>query len=312
EVARSAVPVQPSENKARQVYQALVAGFGDRLIGIRARFELAEMFAEREEHGAAVKLLREALDAEALDALPGPELTDPIRIRLGCCLTARKEYEPALAQFDVVAGDPKSPLAAQAHYRAGECLLARGDAAGAAARFAVFRDRPEFQNVPGLTDRALLRLGHALAEAREWDASRQALEQLIGRFGSSPWVPEARYGIGWALQNQGRHDDAVSAYNQVIAATATRLAAKAHLQIGLCRLEQKRYAEAANALLVVPFTFDEPDLNAVALTEAARAFAANRQPEQAERLLRRVLRDEPPESERARAAPQRLGALTKE
>ena len=32
-----------------------------------------------------------------------------------------------------------------------------------------------------------------------------------------------RYGAAWALQNQGRYDDAVNLYNQVTAATATEL-----------------------------------------------------------------------------------------
>ena len=83
---------------------------------------------------------------------------------------------------------------------------------------------------------------------------------------------EARYGIGWAQQNQGQYDEAVNAYNQVTDAVATELAAQAQLNIGLCRLAQKRYADAATALLVVPFTYDYPELSALALLEAARAL----------------------------------------
>src|SRR5205085_1838045 len=132
-------------------------------------------------------------------------------------------------------------------------------------RLAIFRDQPQFHNVPGVSDRALLRLGHALAHLGQWDASRQAHEALAGRFNTSPWIHEARYGIGWALQSQKQYDQAVNYYQLVTAATATETAAKAQLQIGLCRLEQKRYAEAVSALLVVPFTFDYPELNAVAL-----------------------------------------------
>ena len=61
--------------------------------------------------------------------------------------------------------------------------------------------------------------------------------------------------------------------------TATEIGAKAQLQIGLCRLEQKRYPEAATALLVVPFTYDYPEWNAVALVEAARTFGELKQNE---------------------------------
>ena len=83
---------------------------------------------------------------------------------------------------------------------------------------------------------------------------------------------EARYGLGRALQQQRNLDGAVTAYGQVVARTATDLAAKAQLQIGLCRMEQKRYLDAANAFLVIPTTYDYPELRAAALFEAGKAY----------------------------------------
>jgi TolA-binding protein len=304
-VPRSAVLVQPGEQKARAAYEALLSQFADLPLAVEARLELAELFDERDEHDAAIKLLTEAIDKE-----PAPELSDRLRLRLGSCLAAKKETAKALAQFDAVARDPKNPLAGQAHYRAGECLLALGDPAKAAARLAVFRDQDPFRNLPGLTDRALLRLGHAYAQAKSWDASRQVLEQMIGRFGNSPWVLEARYGIGWALQNQHQFDAAVQNYTQVVNATASDLGAKAQLQIGLCRLEQKRFGEATTALLAVPFTYDHPELNPIALCEAARSLIEAKQPDQAEKLLQRVVRDYP-QSEWAKVARERLDGMKK-
>jgi TolA-binding protein len=310
EVARAEIPLQPAETKARYAYQNLIGNFGDIELALEARFELAELFAERDEFEPAVKLLREALDKEPADKPPPAQLLEKVRIRLGVCLAANKDTDAALTQFEVVANNPKSPLAAQALYRAGECLLHKGDFAKAAEKLKAFRDKPELQNVAGVTDRALLCLGRAYSQAKQWEPARQAYETLIGRFGGSPYVSEARYGIGWALQNAGQFDPAVNTYQQVIAQTASELAAKAHLQIGLCRLEQKRWAEASAALLIVPFTFDYPDLNAVALCEAARALTEEKKPEQAERLLRRVVKDYP-QSEWAKVAQQRLDALKK-
>lgn len=303
DIPLSKVPLQPSEQKARGFYQALIATFSDLPLSFDARFELAELHAERDEFEPALKLLAEGLDKE-----PPAELADKIRIRLGVCHAAKKDIKSALAQFDAVIQNPKTTLAGQAHYRAGECLMAAGDFAKAAQRLAVFRDQGPFQNLPGLTDRALLRLGHALAQQNQWDQSRQAHEQVVNRFGQSPWVHEARYGIGWAYQNQKQFDQAVNTYMQVTQAVATELAAKAQMQIGLCRLEQKRYPEATTALLVVPFTYDYPEWNAAALSEAARAFTELKQPEQAEKLLRRVLKDHP-DSKWAEVARKRLEAL---
>ena len=209
-----------------------------------------------------------------------------------------------------MANNPKSTLIPQAQYRLGECHLELGENEKAIARLAVFRDKPEFQNVPGVTDRALLRLGYALGLAKQWDPSRQALETLVGRFGGSPWVNEARFGIGWAYQNAGQFEQAVAAYNQVIAATTNELAAKAYLQIGLCRMAQKKYGDAVSSFLVVPFTFDFPDLSAAAMTEAAQVLIEDKKPEQADRLLRRVIKDYP-QSEWVKVAQKRLDELMK-
>ena len=311
EVARSEVPIQPSEQKVRTAYQNQISNFNDTLLSVDARFELAEMLAERDEFDAAIKMLKEANDVEPRgDKLPTAELLDKIRIRLGVCFAGKKEWDVALGYFDAVANNPKSPLVAQGLYRAGEVYLAKGDTAKSIERLTPFRDKGEYQNAPGVSDRALLRLGYALGLEKKWEPSRQAYETLINRFGGSPWVNDARYGTGWALQNAGQFDPAINWYNQVIAATTTELGAKAHLQIGLCRLEQKRYGDAATALLIVPYTFDYPELSATALCEAARALAEDKKPEQAERLLRKVIKDYPT-SQWAKVAQERLDKLPK-
>jgi TolA-binding protein len=303
EIPLNKVPVQPAELKARAAYKALIGDYPDLALATEARFELAELLAERSDLEDAIKLLTEGLDKE-----PAAELADKIRLRLGAALASRGDVKAALAQFEAVAQNLKSPLAPQAQYRAAECLLQAKEWAEAVKRLLPFRDNGQLQNIQGVSDRALLRLGHACAHLGDWNQSRQALELLTQRFGNSPWIHEARYGIGWAWQQQKNYDQAVNVYNQVTANTLVEVAARAQLQIGLCRLEQKRYAEAANALLVVPFTYDYPELSAVALLEAAKALQEQKQPAQARRLLQRIIRDHP-QTRWAEAAQERLGAL---
>jgi TolA-binding protein len=310
EIPISTIPAQPGEAKARSAYLKLIENFPELYLAVEGRFELSEMLSERGDHAAAIKLLREALDKEPTDKPPTPELMDRIRIRLGTALAANKELEAAMSQFDVIANNPKSLLIAQAQYRAGEILLANNEPEKAIERLKLFRDKPEFQNVPNVTERALFRLGHALGLLKQWEPSRVAYEQVVNRFGHVAWVHDARYGIGWAYQNLGQFDQAVNFYNQVIANTNTELGAKSHLQIGLCRIEQKKWSEAVSSLLVVPFTFDYPDLSAVALVEASRALVEDKKPEQAERLLQKVLK-EYPKSPWAKVAEERLSQLKK-
>jgi outer membrane protein assembly factor BamD (BamD/ComL family) len=65
------------------------------------------------------------------------------------------------------------------------------------------------------------------------------------------------------------------------------------LGIGLCRLEQKRYDEAANALLAITFTYNYPDWVAPARCEAARAHMELKKPTEAARQWQQVLTDFP-------------------
>jgi tetratricopeptide (TPR) repeat protein len=268
------------------------------------------MHAQKNENEQAIKLLNEALGKD-----PTTEMVEKLRLRLGACHLARNDFAAAFAALDGLAQNPKSPLAAEARVRAAECLIRQGGDGPAKANWdkAVaylipFRDQGPLQNVAGVSDRALLRLGHTYGYLGQWDPSRQAMEILTQRFPQSQWIHEARYGIAWAWQNQKQHDNAVNTYKQVVAGTAAEVAAKAQLQIGLCRLEQKKHAEAANALLVVPFTYDYPELSALALCEASRCFVELKDNAQAVKLLEKVVKDHP-QSKWAQVAKQRMAEI---
>jgi TolA-binding protein len=290
EVAPADVPLQPSEEKARALYRQVIddKAFGDLPLASEVRLELADLHAQRGEQEPAIKLLEEAIGKD----LPA-ELADRLRIRLGTCYAARKDLKAALAQFEAVARDPRRPGAGQAQYQAADCLLVAGDPTAATERLAVFRDEKPFQNLPGLTDLALLRLGQAYGKMGQWDKSRQAYELVLARFGGGRWAPEARYGIGYTWQVRKEFDKAVAAYTRVTSAGGAEVAARAQFQIGLCRREQKRYGDAAAAFLVVALTYDSPEWSAASLCEAARTLTLDGKGPQAERLLQRAIKDYP-------------------
>ena len=105
--------------------------------------------------------------------------------------------------------------------------------AEAAKRFAFFRDTPQYLQLPGLSDGALLRLGHAYAALNQWEQARQAHELLLSQLAGSKWTQEAHYGVGWAREQQGQYDQAVAAYTK---------AATIH---DLCLVEKARMAALA-------------------------------------------------------------------
>lgn len=303
DVPLAALPVQPSEKAAQDAYAAAIAAAPETPLAISCRLELAEMLAARGGHEAALDLL-----AEALEKNPSLELAERTRLRLAAVLLARNDPRSALLQTQAVARNPATAFQGEVRYLAGEAFIQQKDWAKAVEQLIVFRDRGEFHNIPGISDRALLRLGYAFGQAGQWDQARNSFEQLVNRFGNSPWHDEGRFQLAWALQMMKQLDPAIHHYAEVVKRTVSIHGARAQLQIGLCRLEQKNWAEAAKALLAVPYTYDYPELNGVALCQAAQACVGLNRPEEAAKLWARVVKEHPG-TEWAKAAEQGLAAI---
>jgi TolA-binding protein len=306
EIPLTQVPPQPSEAKLRARYAALIDAYGDTPLSLEARVELAEYLAERNEPSEAIKVLVDALDRE-----PSPEVTEKVRLLLGACHAAKGNHKQALAQFEILGQNLKSALAPQAKLRAGEVYMEMKDYAEAVKRFAVFRDVVQFQQLSGVTDRALLRLGHALAAQKQWDAARQAHETLIQRHGAaSKWAPDAYYGIGYAREQMNQHEQAVQSYIQAATGPLSETAAMAQIRIGVCRIALKRYKDAVDSFLAVPNRFGFEQWNAIALLEASEAYGHLKQQDDQVQMLNRVMR-EYANTQWAKDAQQRLSKLQK-
>jgi hypothetical protein len=104
-----------------------------------------------------------------------------MRLVLGDCMLAKGAPAEGRDQLLAIMADETNPLAPQARYRAGECSIALQDWAKAIELLLPFRDHGPLQNLPNLSDRAVLRLGHAYAGAGQWDQSRYSNEILLGR-----------------------------------------------------------------------------------------------------------------------------------
>ncbi|MBA4065540.1 MAG: hypothetical protein C0501_17855 [Isosphaera sp.] len=291
-------------------YTKLIAEFPDLSLAVEGRLELAELVVEKKPDDA-VKLLREAIDKEPTDRPTPPETLERVRLRLGSALFDKKDYAAAQGQFDSVAANEKSPHRGQGLYRSAECLLAQGKADEAAKKLVIFRDNGAFHNVPGVSDRAVLRLGHAYLALKQWEPARQSFEAVLARYGNGPWAADARYGVGVAFQNQGKFAEAIGAFAQVVQATQDERAGRARLQIGECHAKQGRWKEAGAEFQAVYLGYDIPELKWPAMLEHARVLVELKDVDTAAKRLERVLRDAPKDSEWAKAAAERLEKLPK-
>jgi TolA-binding protein len=300
EVPLAQVELQPSEKKARELYQELIADFAEHPLAMSSRLELAEAFADRDDFAPAIKLLNEAIDRE-----PSADMTDRIRLRLGMCHLGRNDVAAALRQFEVVGARRESGWAVHGLMRAGECRMMKKEWDEAVNLFAVFRDEEALQGVGGWSDRALLRLGHALLRLQRWDDARKAFDLLPERFADSGWVPAARYGAGWALLKQKKYAEAAASFAQAGGEEPGPVSDRARIAGCVCELEQKKYKEAIEVLQSVAAKTAEADVKAFALLEAGHAAVELGQRDLAAKLLKQVA-DEFAETPWAAAAKERM------
>ena len=160
-VPLTAVPLQPSETRPAPQYQALIAAFPDLAINADARFELAELLVRprraRRRHQAVARGARQGAGAGAD--------RQGARAARGRPAGQGRRQEGA---GPVRRRSPTTPRARCAPRRSTAPASASSSSARRTRRSSCWpcsATREPFQNLPGLTDRALLRLGYALAQA---------------------------------------------------------------------------------------------------------------------------------------------------
>ena len=130
---------------------------------------------------------------------------------------------------------------------------------------------------------------------------------MVDRYGNNnAWAVDARYGIGWRSRTRASFDEAVNAYSQVTQATQDDRAGRARLQIGVCRAEQKKWADAGKAFQAVYFGYDIPELKFAAMLEHARVLVEEKKPDEAVKLLEKVI--ETPRRTASGRRPRRSGS----
>lgn len=273
------------DRAAEQQYRRLIEVSPSSQLGARASLELGEMLLARNDFNTAADTLTAAIAAS-----PPADVGERIRLLLAFALLGKKDASGAMVHARAAAQNPVSPftaVSAKAVLGETECLAEKW--ADAIKTLLPFRDHGPWQNIPGVTDRALLRLGQAQLRTGQADQGRATLAILVQRFQSSPWVDEAIFETGMSLQSQGKQDQAIAAYRTLTARSASEWAARAQLQTGFALVEtQDKKEEAAQAFLAAYYSYDEPEICARACWEAAGIQTDLKREDEATGLLRRL------------------------
>ncbi|MEX0702564.1 MAG: tetratricopeptide repeat protein [Planctomycetales bacterium] len=236
-----------------------------------------------------------------------PELQERLRYKLAWTQFNQDAFaEAAKTLAAQLEAHPQGELAVDGEFLLAESLYRQSEFAKAL---------PHFQKVIAANAAkdlayALYRGGDCAAAEKKWPDSRQYYSTLLQKFPEFEKKHEARYGVGFALQNESKFDEAKQVYEQ-IAKGDTETAAKARFMIGECAFAQKKHAEAVQHFLEVAVGYPYKEWQALAHYEAGRCFIELKQPEQA-RVELRIVIDKHPEHPRAKDAAQLIANLDKQ
>jgi TolA-binding protein len=296
-------------DEALQAFARLAREFGDSPLAAESLYHLGEHAYQSGDYAQA------AAHYEAAGSKAGrTALGEKAAHKLGWSLHQQGQLQAAAQKFEKQLADfPAGELAADAAFMIAESLFARQEYDAAVAAYQKSFERPtanqEFQAL------ARLHAGQALAQQKKWSESLELLDQAIGAYPDSAYLPELRYESGWAQQNLGRGDEALERYEQVAAQTDREVSARARFMIGEVRFEKKEYKEAIRNFFKVAYGYGYPQSSeavrvwqASASYEAGRCFEVLKMTDQAKKSYQEVV-DQHPTSDKAPLAKGRLEAL---
>jgi TolA-binding protein len=258
-------------DEAASVFSQLAADKEAGILRLHALLELASQEAAAKKFEIALeRLARLQGELKAGDERTGA-LAEQVAYRLGLWQFESGRYAEAadtLASF--VKAFEKSSLQPGANYYAGEAFFQarKYDRAAEHLERAMSGDLDN-----AMAPSALLRQGEVQAQLQHWARSEETFNKYLEDYSDRDGWYQAVFGIGWARENQGRHDEAIKSYRDVVARHKGPTAARAQFQIGECVFAKKEYEDAVRELLKVDILYDYPEWSAAALYEAGRCFA---------------------------------------
>lgn len=286
--------------EAADAFRRLSSDWPDSPLAGESLFRVGESFYEAEKYTDAARSYRESAD-KAKTA----EIAEKSLHKLGW--SHLKADDPAAADRafrEQLREHPGGELAGDARFLTGECRFRQEDWTSALTAYRQVIDSGDTNYLALATFRA----GECAGSLQDWRTSRTYHQKVLADFPDFEMIPEARYGLAWALQHEGRYDQAVRLYEKVTEETQTETAAKARFMIGECFFAQKQHKEASRHFLKAAFAYNHPEWSPLSWFEAGRCFEVLRDTAQAKNCYQQLIAKFPKHS-KVKAAQARLKAL---
>lgn len=300
--------------QATEVFADLARQHTSSPLAAEARFSVGEaQYAAKDYSDAANSYYQAERQAQQLAAEKvitpeqAKELGERAAHKLGWTYFRQDDFDKAEKSFAYqLRAYPNGAFAGDARFMQGESLFKQGKFADALPLLKAVDNvtNPEFQAL------AVLHAAQAATQVEKFDDALTLLKDYRQRFPEATTHREATYEEGWALQNLGKLDEALTRYEQVIEEDGgdnSEVAAKSRFMIGEIYFEKKDHAQAIIQFFLVAKGYGYPKWQANAYYEAARCFEVLKKTEQALTNYREVLRYE--DSDKRPLAEERIKAL---
>lgn len=207
------------EDKLRRMDYAASEGFFERLVRESPRSDLADDalyswavgLAQTGRHDDATRILH-----RLLDEYPSSDLVPDARFAVAENEAAMKHYAQAIKLFNrIIADGGENGRGKEAAMRIADCQFARGAFAKALDAYTKLSDADDaFVAAQARFKKAIT--WEALGDAGE--AKSDLLEVLYGRGARKPWADKAALRLGEIFEREGRMQDALTLYGNVLEA----------------------------------------------------------------------------------------------
>jgi TolA-binding protein len=300
-------------NKAREMFERVIADHGASENAANARVLLAETAYRDKDFGAARELLRPLL-IPSDTAVKSASVTEQALFRMGRIALEEKQLGEAKTHFAALLhAFPQGRWKDEARFWLAESMYRNGETSAAETEFAALiapTDPAESPIAPWRDSARLRRIQCMLAQSRWKDVLLEA-EQFLRDRPAFPQVAEVHYVRGRALSSQPLPDfeAARQAYQSAIDATPrSEVAARAQFMRGETYMHEKQFKAAVREFHQVELLYSFPKWQATALFEAGKAYESLGQKTDAIASYRKFL-DTFPQDENASEVRRRLTSL---
>jgi TolA-binding protein len=290
------------KNESVAAFRRLGAEFPDSPLAAESWFRVGESHYDASEFSEAVKAYSEAVTKAGTES---EGIGEKAAHKRGWSFLRSENFKEAAAAFESqLKSYPAGILAADAGFLLGECFYKQQQWQPALTKYAavIAANHPTYKAL------ALYRSGECAAASEQWEQSQQFHQQVLDGFPDFELLPEARYGVGWALQQQSKLTEAIAYYEKVTEETDTETAAKARFMIGESYFAQEKHKEATTHFLKAAFAYGHKEWSAMAWFEAARCFEVLKDITQARNCYQQMI-DRFPDHPRVADARKRLSEL---